>query len=58
MALEAPKKFIQEFKDDKGKVIARWHYDRDKFRNGPIFVENFDLPPKERKSKKKNKSYE
>lgn len=58
MAAEVLKKFIQEFKDDKGKVIARWHYDRDKFRNGPILCENFDLPPKEKKSKKQNKSYE
>ena len=31
MALEVQKKFIQEFKDDQGKVIARWHYDQDKF---------------------------
>ena len=53
MAVEAPRQFIQEFKDEQGKVIARWHYDRDKFRNGPILVENFDLPRKEKKSKKK-----
>ncbi len=53
MAVEAPRQFIQEFKDEQGKVIARWHYDRDKFRNGPILVENFDLPKKEKKSKNK-----
>lgn len=52
MAVEAPIKFIQEFKDEQGKVIARWHYDRDKFRNGPIMCENLDLPRKEKKTKK------
>jgi hypothetical protein len=53
MALEAPKKFIQEFKDNENKVVARWHYDRDKFPHGPILCENFDLPRKEKKKKKK-----
>lgn len=52
MAVEVLKKFIQEFKDEQGKVIARWHYDRDKFRNGPILCENFDLPKKEKKQRK------
>lgn len=49
MVLEVQKKFIQEFKDDQGKVIARWHYDRDKFPYGPILTENLDLPKKEKK---------
>ena len=50
---ETPSKFIQEFKDEKGKVVARWHYDKDKFPYGPILCENFDLPQKEKKKKKK-----
>lgn len=53
---ETPRKFIQEFKDEEGKVVARWHYDKDKFPNGPIMCENFDLPRKEKKKRKK--SYE
>jgi hypothetical protein len=52
MAVEVQRKFIQEFKDEQGKVIARWHYDRDKFQNGPILCENFDLPKKEKKQRK------
>lgn len=50
---EAPRKFIQEFKNDEGKVIARWYYDKDKFPNGPIMTEDLDLPRKEKKKKKK-----
>lgn len=50
---ETPRKFIQEFKDEEGKVVARWHYDRDKFPNGPIMCENLDLPRKEKKKMKK-----
>ena len=52
MATEVLRKYIQEFKDDQGKVIARWHYDKDKFPNGPILAENFDLPRKEKKTRK------
>lgn len=50
---ETLRKFIQEFKDEEGKVVARWHYDKDKFPNGPILCENLDLPRKEKKKKKK-----
>ena len=35
------------------KLDARWHYDLKKFPNGPILTEEFDLPPKEKKKKKK-----
>ena len=35
------------------KVESRWHYDLKKFRNGPILVEEFNLPPKEKEFKKK-----
>lgn len=47
------KRFIQEFYNEDKKVVARWHYDLDKFRNGPILVENLDLPRKETTKKKK-----
>lgn len=50
---DTPKKFIREFVDDNKKVIARWHYNLDKFPNGPILCENFDLPPKDKKNKPK-----
>ena len=49
--IEQPTKFIREYKDSTDKVTARWHYDLNKFRNGPILVENLDLPPKEKKNK-------
>jgi hypothetical protein len=52
-AEDKPKKFIQEHTNEQGKLISRWHYDLTKFRNGPILCENFDLPPKEKKSKQK-----
>jgi hypothetical protein len=60
MALSKPveqlTKSIREYKDSTGKVTERWHYDLNKFRNGPILVENLDLPPKEKVAKKKKLS--
>jgi len=57
MALNKPTetqtKFVREYKDSTDKVTARWHYDLNKFRSGPILVENLDLPPKEKVGKKK-----
>lgn len=50
---DKPKKFTREHTNAEGKLISRWHYDLDKFPNGPILCENFDLPTKERKSKPK-----
>jgi len=50
---DKPRKFIQEFLDENKKVVERWHYNLDKFPNGPIMTENFELPAKEKKSKKK-----
>lgn len=46
-------KFIVEYKNNDGKITDRWHYDLSKFRNGPVLVENLEVPPKERRSKKK-----
>jgi len=54
--IEQPVKFIREYKDSTGKVTEKWHYDLNKFRNGPILVENLDLPPKEKVDKKKKLS--
>lgn len=50
---EIPTKFVVEYKSDDGKLEARWHYDYSKTKAGPVLVENFDLPPKERKKKTK-----
>lgn len=59
MALSKPVepqiKFIREYKDSTGKVTDRWHYDLNKFRNGPILVENLDIPAKEKKTRKVGK---
>ena len=54
--IEPQTKFTVEYKDGTGKVTDRWHYDLNKFRNGPILVENLDLPPKEKDVKKKKLS--
>lgn len=35
-------KYVIEYKDDKGNITSRWHYDLRKFFNGPILVENLD----------------
>ena len=60
MALSKPVepqiKFTVEYKDRDGNITDRWHYDLNKFRNGPILVENLDLPPKEKVAKKKKLS--
>jgi len=54
--LEPQTKFVREYKDSTDKVTARWYYDLNKFRNGPILVENLDLPPKEKVGKNKKLS--
>ena len=54
--IEPQTEFVVEYKDSTGKVTDRWHYDLNKFRNGPILVENLDLPPKEKVAKKKKLS--
>jgi len=46
-------KFVVEYKDDSGKITDRWHYDLNKFRNGPIMTENLNLPAKEKVGKKR-----
>jgi len=50
---EKPTKFVVEYKDEKGKIVSKWHYDLNKFSRGPILTEDFDLPSKEKKSKRK-----
>lgn len=51
-AVEVNTKFVVEYKDEQGKVIAKWHYDLEKTKAGPILTEDFDLVRKEKKSKK------
>jgi hypothetical protein len=48
-----PTKFVVEYKDDQKKVVARWHYDLDKFPNGPILTEELNIPKPEKKKRKK-----
>lgn len=49
-------KFMREYTDEvTKKVTARWHYDLSITKNGPILVEEFGLPPKEKKKRKDNK---
>jgi hypothetical protein len=50
--IETFPKFIREYKSDDGKLESRWHYDRDIHPYGPILVEEFNLPRKEKKAKK------
>ena len=52
---ETQTKFVVEYKSDDGKLEARWHYDYSKTKFGPVLVEHFDLPPKEKKSKRKSR---
>lgn len=55
---EQSTKFIREFytynsETRTKKLDARWHYDLKKFPYGPILTEEFDLPPKQKKKRKK-----
>ena len=52
-ATELPKQFIVEYKNDDGKLEARWHYDRSITTKGPYLIENFNLPRKEKVAKNK-----
>lgn len=44
---------IREYYDDSKKLDSRWYYDYEISRNGPVLVENFDLPKKEKKTRAK-----
>ena len=49
-------KFVREYIDEATKKLtARWHYDTSITKYGPVLVEEFGLPPKEKKSRKANK---
>ena len=49
-------KFMREYTDEvTKKVTARWYYDLSITKNGPILVEEYGLPPKERKKRKDKK---
>ena len=50
---ETPSKIVvREYYDDDKKLSSRWIYNYDVFKNGPISVEEFNLPRKEKKKKK------
>lgn len=51
-------KFVREYynydPETRVKTLdSRWHYDLKKFRYGPILVENFSSPEKEKNLRKK-----
>ena len=50
-----PVKFIVEYLNDEKQVESRWHYDYSKTKSGPVLVEEFNFPQKERKSKESKK---
>jgi len=39
---------IREYYDENKKLESRWTYNYDVFKNGPILVEEFNLPKKEK----------
>lgn len=43
---------IREYYNDEKKLESRWIYDYSITKNGPISVEEFNLPRKEKKSRK------
>jgi hypothetical protein len=58
LPIEKPTKFVREYytfswETREKKIDSRWHYDLKKFPYGPVLVEEFNLPAKEKKSKKK-----
>lgn len=50
---ETPTKFTVEYLDESKKLSSRWHYDYSIQKNGPVLVEEFSLPKKEKRKKKK-----
>lgn len=53
--MNTPTKFVIEYFDDNKKLSSRWHYNKEIFANGPILVEEFNLPPPEKKKRSKKK---
>lgn len=49
-------KFTVEYFTEDKKIDARWHYDYSVTKNGPVLVENFDLPKQQKVARKKKKS--
>lgn len=45
--------FTYDFDTRTKKLDSRWHYDLKKFSRGPVLVEDFSAPVKEKKKKKK-----
>ena len=45
--------YVHEFYDSDNKLSSRWHYDLTKYKNGPVMVEHFNLPAKQKKIKSK-----
>lgn len=50
---DTPLIIVREYRDEKGKLESRWTYDPSITKFGPILVEEFSLPPKEKKKRTK-----
>lgn len=50
-ASETFTKFVVEYFTDDKKLDSRWHYDYSRTRNGPVLVEHFIFPNKEKKKR-------
>jgi hypothetical protein len=51
---ETPSKYvIREYYNDEKKLESRWTYNYSVFPYGPILVEEFNLPRKEKQKKEK-----
>ena len=51
--IETQTKFTRDYYDDDKKLDSRWHYDLSITKAGPVLVEQFNLPRKEKQQKTK-----
>lgn len=51
MTKELTTRYSIEYTDEKGKLESRWTYDHSVTTNGPVVVEQFQLPPKQKRKK-------
>lgn len=51
--VQKPTKFVIEYKGDDKKLSSRWTYDLSKNPNGPVLVEEFNIPKPEKRKRKK-----
>lgn len=46
-----PTKFVIDYYNNEKQLESRWHYNYEKTKNGPVLVEEFLLPKKEKEKK-------